>query len=214
MGYRAFHKPLRESTYWIGGFKENGVWKWKGKYNDSTMTIQHWAPGEPNNYKGPENCLELRGSDLHYTWNDSPLGANALTCPNEWVTSVVGTCYKFFSNKASWNQAQSLCEDEGGILANLQDMHEIYWLMGYRAFHKPLQTADYWIGGFKKDGVWKWKGKYNDSTMTIQHWAPGEPNNRDGHENCLELCPSDLHYTWNDSPCEILLSFICEKNQS
>ncbi|XP_067936824.1 perlucin-like [Watersipora subatra] len=148
-------------------------------------------------------------------WNFIQLlgAANAFTCPNEWVTSILGNCYMFVSTRASWNQAQSRCADEGGILADLQDMQEIYWLMGYRAFYKNLKVTRHWVGGFKEDGVWKWKGKNENTTMTIKHWAPGEPNNLGGRENCLELRGSNQQYAWNDLQCKELLPFICERNQ-
>lgn len=49
--------------------------------------------------------------------------------------------------------------------------------------------------------------------MHYKGWMHGEPNNYDGHENCLEIL-YDIwadDYGWNDNNCERKLNFVCEK---
>lgn len=54
---------------WLRGTDEGaeGTWTWAGE----PMSFAHWSPGEPNNHKGNENCLNIE-VDLGGTWNDSP----------------------------------------------------------------------------------------------------------------------------------------------
>ena len=49
-------------------------------------------------------------------------------------------------------------------------------------------------------------------------WAPGEPNNMGGGENCINLNPAD-NYRWNDETCDRVDNvdisyFICQWGKS
>ena len=51
---------------------------------------------------------------------------------------------------------------------------------------------------------------YESSGQTIGYtnWNSNEPNNS-GNEDCVEI----NFLQWNDLPCNIMLSFVCEKTQ-
>ena len=40
-------------------------------------------------------------------------------------------------------------------------------------------------------------------------WRPGEPNNFQNNEHCLEM-PLHTGYLWNDNNCGSELRFLCE----
>ena len=106
----------------------------------------------------------------------------------------------------------------GGTLATLHNWNEIYWLRGYRASHSNLKNWSAWIGGYKKDGKWYWKGKIVDTPLTAADWVPQhEPNNSGGHEDCLQLyglsSTREHDFRWNDLSCSNQLPFICETDQ-
>ena len=52
-------------------------------------------------------------------------------------------------------------------------------------------------------------GKIEDS---YSNWAEWEPNNVGGNEDCLVFCIDGWGHQdkWNDLPCELKLSFICQ----
>jgi WD40 repeat protein/tRNA A-37 threonylcarbamoyl transferase component Bud32 len=57
-----------DSNFWLGGTKRqyDGNWEWvTGEEWQFTM----WKKGEPNNYEGRENCIEM-GINCEYCWND------------------------------------------------------------------------------------------------------------------------------------------------
>lgn len=58
------------NDFWIGGTKltDKGGFAWIGK--NEPMTYTNWFNGQPDNYGGHEDCLQLR-NDLT-TWNDAP----------------------------------------------------------------------------------------------------------------------------------------------
>jgi len=132
------------------------------------------------------------------------------SCPNGWVKSPLNNCYRFVSSpKASWKTAQGFCLDEGGTLATMDNADETYWLKGYRLFHANLHFSA-WIGGYKKNGQWLWHGRITDSTIVATDWAPSEPNNANGNEDCIETYGSG--HVWNDLACHEPRGFICEKD--
>ncbi|XP_030640054.1 lectin-like [Chanos chanos] len=53
---------------WLGGFEffTSGKWVW---IDDSNWDFQAWVPGEPNNQKAKEDCLEMNGKE-NGKWND------------------------------------------------------------------------------------------------------------------------------------------------
>lgn len=106
----------------------------------------------------------------------------------------------------------------GGHLATLEDAEEIIWMKGYR-FHHPELWDDAWVGGFKNDGKWFWKGDIADTSMIVPDWADGEPTNSGGREDCVALFggKSDAAkyakshwFKFNDIACDTDLGYICE----
>ena len=131
----------------------------------------------------------------------------------------VNSCYKFVTNqKATWSQALGLCRDMGGYLAALETEPEIFWMKGYRSYHSIVSKYPAWIGGYKKDGAWYWKGDVEDYPVTAADWAKGQPDNCCGGQNCLALFgdsdprqPPTAWYRFDDDHCNDAWPFICEK---
>ena len=67
----------------------------------------------------------------------------------------------------------------------------------------------YWIGGRDDlvEGQWLWMP--SRAAVNFTDWAPGEPNNVHGAENCMDLFIR-LDWHWNDAPCDTKINFICE----
>ncbi|XP_077100094.1 galactose-specific lectin nattectin-like [Siphateles boraxobius] len=60
--------PSSSTRTWIGANDavQDGHWLWS---DGSVFSYTNWCTGEPNNYQGPENCLEINfTSDC--CWND------------------------------------------------------------------------------------------------------------------------------------------------
>lgn len=143
----------------------------------------------------------------------------ATACEDGWVEGASNSCYKFVMDKrASWSDAQAACEVEGGELAQLETLHEIYWMRGYRSWHDTLRRTA-WIGGLLDDGVWKWQ--YGKETAPIEHfdWAGKGPDNIGSRGSkaveCISLYGkmggSDSAYRFDDDGCNIQHGYICEK---
>lgn len=152
----------------------------------------------------------------------------AVGCEGGWVNVPLRShtsCYKFVTTApATWSEAQGLCRDMGGYLATLDTLEEIIWMRGYRNYHSGLQ-AQMWIGGYKKNGVWLWKGELADSPVLIFDWGEHQPDdNGAGLQNCLSLfginhpsprlnSPTKGWFHFDDTRCEYYkMQYICEKN--
>lgn len=68
----------------------------------------------------------------------------------------------------------------------------------------------FWLGGtdVQIEGEWVWTGNVQ-AMGSYTNWAPGEPNNANGNEHCLEMDMGG-QYHWNDNNCENRFNFICE----
>ncbi|KAL6467003.1 hypothetical protein MHYP_G00248070 [Metynnis hypsauchen] len=69
------NKVFGSTEAWIGltDVDTEGVWKW---VDNSALIIEFWFKGEPNDYKGKEDCAVTgykdAGSERVSTWNDYP----------------------------------------------------------------------------------------------------------------------------------------------
>ncbi|XP_067653960.1 perlucin-like [Haliotis asinina] len=62
----------KAENYWLGGIDLNleGKWKWEGQ---RPFGFRDWIPGQRDNWKHREHCLEIRKHFHHYPqylWND------------------------------------------------------------------------------------------------------------------------------------------------
>uniref|UniRef100_A0A6P7GQP7 Macrophage mannose receptor 1-like n=1 Tax=Diabrotica virgifera virgifera TaxID=50390 RepID=A0A6P7GQP7_DIAVI len=62
---------VNDILYWSSGYhrKRLGAWKW---INGETAKFFSWLPGEPNNSRGDEYCIEFKRTNTTMVWNDQP----------------------------------------------------------------------------------------------------------------------------------------------
>lgn len=108
------------------------------------------------------------------------------------------TCSLYFINPQfmSGPQAQAYAQTFGANLISVQSATENADLL------QALSNQGYagqviWIGftdaALESTFVW-----YDSAPVTYSNWAPGEPNNSGGNENCTQIYPDG---TWNDLNC-------------
>lgn len=91
-------------------------------------------------------------------------------------------------------------------MLNLHNQNELV------AVSSKLTNRFYWIdiNDLAKEG------EYNSLTTGLRasffNWySPGEPNNRNNRENCVQLREVNKVYTMNDVRCDEVCNFICER---
>ncbi|XP_034031129.1 CD209 antigen-like [Thalassophryne amazonica] len=102
----------------------------------------------------------------------------------------------------TWQDAQRNCVDQGAHLVIISSQQE-----------QDFVTSFYdrtWIGLNDKETESKFKWVDGTPLQGQQFWQSGEPNDNEGGEDCVEA--SRNGDGWNDLPCRLRFSWICERS--
>ena len=125
----------------------------------------------------------------------------AATCPSGWYY-YNQYCYGLSSYTATWREAESTCQANGGHLMSVRDQTE------QNIITNTLHAADAWIGlnDLEDDGHFEW----NDGTAYhYVNWADGQPNDY-FDQDCVSVL-EDGSGKWDDNHCTYDKKFICKK---
>ncbi|XP_036973174.1 macrophage mannose receptor 1 [Acanthopagrus latus] len=189
----------------------------------SSVKYTNWNENEPNNAGGAEHCVAISHNYLVTgRWNDDschkdhsfvcsrkksstidPPPPTKNPCPDGYI-SWYQNCYKLVEEPATWDAAQTVCEQQGGNLASIDMSYDQAFIAGVVLQGK----ADAWIGlRRKEDGSYMWTDGW---PVFFTQWGPGEPSNIDG-EGCVSMHGSPMfHGTWNDTKCDVSKPYICK----
>ncbi|XP_062990539.1 C-type lectin lectoxin-Thr1-like [Elgaria multicarinata webbii] len=131
-------------------------------------------------------------------------------CPEFW-DFFEDNCYRYFSEKKAWKEAEDVCQSLGTHLVSIQSKQESCHLRKYLT--KFLPNGDVWIGLHNPQktpgsAFWQWT-----DSLALKHsaWNPGQPNNyANTGEFCAELWKSTDFKKWNDEMCNRKNSFVCK----
>lgn len=117
------------------------------------------------------------------------------------LASCVRDCSLYFLNPQTMtgSQAQAFAQTHGANLVSIQSMEENQCVLS--ALNNIGQTGTIWIGFNDEavEGQFVW---YDQSPVGFTNWAPGEPNNSGGNEDCVQIYPGGASPgTWNDLSC-------------
>nr|XP_004658861.2 E-selectin [Jaculus jaculus] len=99
----------------------------------------------------------------------------------------------------TYDEASAYCQQRYTHLVAIQNQEEIKYLNHTFAYSQSY----YWIGIRKVNDVWVWVGTQKPLTEEATNWAPGEPNNKQNNEDCVEIYIKRSHDAgmWNDERC-------------
>lgn len=107
--------------------------------------------------------------------------------------------YYFSGENMTYDEASAYCQQKYTHLVAIQNKEEIDYLNSILDY----SPSYYWIGIRKVNDVWIWVGTQKPLTDEAKNWAPGEPNNKQNNEDCVEIYikrPKDTGM-WNDERC-------------
>ncbi|XP_058832083.1 C-type lectin 37Db-like [Topomyia yanbarensis] len=118
--------------------------------------------------------------------------------------------------RTNWHKANEFCNSIGMRLLTIRSREE------NDAVAQFVQSTDkfndvqcyFWIGGsdLGEEGVFSWVA--TGKLVTFTNWSPGEPNNNNGTEDCMQMVfipRFAQRWTWNDNNCKgSHMYFICE----
>lgn len=102
----------------------------------------------------------------------------------------------------NYDSAKLLCSRAGGLLASPKNAEESNALKEIVSKHN--KRAILGINDQQTEGTFRY---LTGEIITYTNWAPNEPNDNKGIEDCTEL---DNNGKWNDTPCANPKLVICE----
>ncbi|XP_077083275.1 C-type mannose receptor 2-like isoform X1 [Siphateles boraxobius] len=187
-------KSVNDGRVWIG-LQMTSVDKWQWSSGEPALYL-NWGSGQPND---GDECAVMRNGK----WHNLPCSNSLIficSSSNNTNTELV-----FVNQMKNWRDAQSFCRQNHTDLVSVRNQNESQQIQKF--INDSHISNDVWIGLFRDS--WQWSDQSNSS---FRDWAPGEPNNAKGDENCAIISPKSPRQ-WNDVSCNDLLPFVCHEDK-
>ncbi|KAK0140766.1 Macrophage mannose receptor 1 [Merluccius polli] len=223
-----------KTGFWWLGLRAHGGQTGSVDYiwdNGLPLTFTNWDRDQPDS--GDGTCVAMTTATVGGFWDDKPCLEKfsfvcekprpditpptppptpppAGGCVDTWTSLAhFRFCYRLFynvdfSDKKSWGAAQADCVSRGAQLVSIHLQQEEEFL----SLH--TKGSSKWIGLSHNptQGDYTWT---DGSPLSHTNWGPGEPNDHDDRENCVEMVSSTngTMSFWNDLNCDAHQDWIC-----
>ncbi|XP_060890789.1 aggrecan core protein-like [Labrus mixtus] len=123
-------------------------------------------------------------------------------CEHTW-RKFHGHCYRHFSRRHTWEDAEKDCREHSGHLASIHSIAEQNFIRG-------LSHDNTWIGLNDRtvEDDFQWTDKMD---LRYENWRENQPDNFfAGGEDCVVMIAHE-NGKWNDVPCNYNLPYVCKK---
>eukprot|EP00750_Incisomonas_marina_P022055 INCI4834.2.p1 GENE.INCI4834.2~~INCI4834.2.p1 ORF type:complete len:4574 (-),score=787.21 INCI4834.2:380-12748(-) len=214
-------------TWWLG-IDGEGNCGWN-PLDGQMYAYSAWKSGEPNGCSSCSGSFQTSGECCAHVyttglWNDVTCGNKyAYFCSVKVCDAVKdcdyvdadGTCYVFHTQRHTLQEAEAICNVEGGSVA-LPSSEQDSLLLNDVAVDDYSVTSTWWLGiNARKADCGFYTLNSNQQEFSYENWNTGEPNGCSscyGAFNTAGECCSHVYTTgtWNDISCGGQYSFFCE----
>uniref|UniRef100_A0A672HUQ3 Neurocan core protein n=1 Tax=Salarias fasciatus TaxID=181472 RepID=A0A672HUQ3_SALFA len=123
-------------------------------------------------------------------------------CEHTW-RKFHGHCYRYFSRRHTWEDAEKDCREHSGHLASIHSAAEQNFIRG-------LSHDNTWVGLNDRtvEDDFQWTDKMD---LQYENWRENQPDNFfAGGEDCVVMIAHE-NGKWNDVPCNYNLPYVCKK---
>ncbi|XP_078146522.1 uncharacterized protein LOC144537835 [Centroberyx gerrardi] len=179
---------------------------------DQLQTSNNILTEERDQLQTSNNILTEERDQLQTSYNilKESLCTQTQTYPHCWI-EFNSNWYYVSNERKTWEESRQDCLRRGAHLVIINSKEEQKFLAG---LNKRV-----WIGltDREEEGTWTW---VDGSPPTTAYWGQTQPDNGDNvrqssvrTEDCAELYNDYSHplNKWNDLPCDVKISWICEK---
>ncbi|KAE9549339.1 hypothetical protein FO519_007455 [Halicephalobus sp. NKZ332] len=222
---------------WVGATNnlvsgDNGVchaWYWTN--NRELVSFTDWGHNEPS----IGNCAVLSVS-VSYSWYSyncaellssiCQLPALSSPCDSDWIPfNETQMCYKTFIDQLNFNDAESVCQGQGGHLASIHSESENDFVVsisksGVLLTKDQRYSIQVWIGLYSTaadptGSNWKWT---DGTVVDYVYWGPYGGNTSAASHGSIFTDPIEgtnyyKYWDWN-TPAQVLRNrgFVCKKS--
>jgi cysteine-rich repeat protein len=113
-------------------------------------------------------------------------------------------CYRVLGADA-WAASRLACQGLGMDLVTIDSRQELLFVTALR--DELANNTYYWLGlnDLDLEGTFVW---VSGAEVTYTNWAPGEPNDIGGDEDCATVFRAGD--SWYDYPCQTSCTAVCE----
>ncbi|NXN35615.1 MRC1 protein, partial [Rhinoptilus africanus] len=208
-----FHVLEKTDNLWIGlnDHKVQMYFEWS---DGTPVTYTKWHLGEPSTTNNrPEDCVLIKGQ--YGYWADYVCEKKAgYICKRKPISQIAGEkegwrsygtyCYFIGRVPATFSEANTTCEGEGGYLATVESRYEQAYLTSLVGL-RPEKYFWLSLSDMEDPGTFRWA---NGEAVSFTHWDAAMPGSKPG---CVAMRTGTAAGLWDVLDCETKQKYICKQ---